>query len=266
MWRVERLLPALLLTVSLAAQTPPETFAPRLLPGEGLSVAGTDRVIQSFGEARREFPMGSLAMVAWLRLEGNDWAAQSVTYKCTGRMGAFPCWSPKGHGKLDLAKATQESCNLAYLTWVRQSAERWKKQIGAGAGRAFLEETFRPFLGNRLPPGDAIPEMTPAWIGDGDLLRTSPEAMLEWLLDPNQDQLLSLCRRLLLGSLRDLFQGDVWWMKAGTAPVPSEPGADSAWVVGSDGRTIAVLHLPRGRGKAEGVARFQALMGIPAKP
>jgi hypothetical protein len=54
-------------------------------------------------------------------------------------------------------------------------------------------------------------------------------------------------------------------MKTGTAPVISDPSATSAWVVGSNGRVFAVLHLPRGRGKAEGLARFQALMGISAK-
>jgi len=263
---IERLLLALLLAVPALAQAPAAAFAPRLLPGEGLSVAGGDRVVHSFGEARKEAPMGSLAKLVWLRLEGNDWAARSATYKCTGQMGEFRCWLQKGHGKVDLAKATQESCNLAFLSWARQSADRWRKQIGEGAGRAMLEEAFRPFLGNRLPPGDTIPDLTPAWIGDGDLLRTSPEAMLEWLLDPTQDQLLSQCRRLLVVGFREQFKLDSWWMKTGTAPVPSDPGATSAWVAGSDGETLAVLHLPEGRGKAEGLARFQALLGLPAKP
>jgi hypothetical protein len=263
MWTVKRLFLGLLLTGIGAAQTPK---APQLQPGEGLAVAGPDGVVQLFGEAQKEAPMGSLAKLAWLRLEGDDWAAQDVTYKCTGQMGAYHCWLPKGHGKVDLAKATQVSCNLAYLAWARQSSERWQRQLGEGAGRAMLEETFRPFLGDRLPPGDLIPDITPAWIGDGDLLRTSPEAMLQWLLDPNQEQLLRVCRRLLLGVLTEQFKDNAWWMKTGTAPVPSDPAVTSAWVVGSNSQVIAVLHLPQGRGKAEGVARFQALMGLPIKP
>lgn len=255
----------LLLTVPGLAQPAP-AFAPQLLPGEGLAVAGPEGVLQLFGEAKKEAPMGSLAKLVWLRLEGQEWLAQEVVFRCTGQAGSTSCWLPKGHGKVDLAKATRESCNLAYLAWARLSVERWKKYLGEGAGRARFEEGFGPFLGNRLPPGDTIPEVTPEWVGDGELLRTSPEAMLQWLLDPSQYQLQSLCRRLLLSAFAEQFKPEAWWMKTGTAPVPSDPSATSAWVVGSDGRTIAVLHLPRGRGKAEGLARFQALMGIPVKP
>ena len=108
--------------------------------------------------------------------------------------------------------------------------------------------------------------MTPEWVGDGTLLRISPEAMLQWLLDPNQELLLRQCRRLLLSNYAEQFKDNAWWMKTGTAPVISDPGSTSAWVVGSNGRVIAVLHLPQGRGKAEGLARFQALMGVPLKP
>lgn len=263
MWIGKRLFLGCFLSVLGMAQA---AFSPQLQPGEGLAVAGPEGPPQLFGEAQKEAPMGSLAKLVWLRLEGEDWAAQDLTFKCTGRLGPDACWLPKGHGKVDLAKATQESCNLAYLSWARMSAERWKKYLGEGAGRARLEETFRPFLGQRLPPGDKLPEITPVWIGDGELLRTSPEAMLRWLQDPSQDQLLSQCRRLLLGRFAEQFQEDAWWMKTGTGPVPSDPSATSAWVVGSDGRTIAVLHLPRGRGKAEGLARFRTLLGIPSKP
>ena len=55
-------------------------------------------------------------------------------------------------------------------------------------------------------------------------------------------------------------------MKTGTGSVPRDASATSAWVVGSNGQVIAVLHLPRGRGKAEGLARFREVLGLPAKP
>jgi hypothetical protein len=264
MWNWQRIFLGLLLTVSGLAQAP--SAAPQLQPGEGLAVAGPDGVIHLYGEAKQEAPMGSIAKLVWLRLEGDDWAAQDLIFKCKGQMGAYHCWLPKGHGRVDLAKATQESCNLAYLSWAQLSAARWKVILGEGAGRARFEETFSPFLGNRLPPGDTIPEMTPEWIGDGDLLRTSPEAMLQWLLDPNQELLLIRCRRLLLSAFAEQFNDSAWWMKTGTGPVLSDPSATSAWVVGSNSRIVAVLHLSRGRGKAEGLARFKTLMGMPSKP
>ncbi len=266
MWQCKRLFLGLLLTVLGTAQSSGTASAPQLLPGEGLALAGPDSVVQLFGEAKKEVPMGSIAKLVWLRLEGDDWATQDLVYKCTGQMGPYHCWLPKGHGKVDLAKATRESCNLAYLTWARMSAERWKREYGEGAGRARFEEAFSPFLGDRLPPGDTLPELTPAWIGAGELLRTSPEAMLQWLLDPSQELLLRRCRRLLLSAFAEQFKDDAWWMKTGTGPVLADASATSAWVVGSNGRIIAVLHLARGRGKAEGLARFQTLLGIPVKP
>ena len=253
----------LVLAVLGSAQT---AFVPKLEPGEGLAVAGPDGVAQLYGEVKKEWPMGSIAKLVWLRLEGDDWASQDLVYKCTGQMGPYHCWLPKGHGKVDLAKATQESCNLAYLTWAQMSVDRWKREIGEGAGRARFEETFGPFLGDRLPPGDTLPAMTPDWVGAGTLLRTSPEAMLHWLLDPSQELLLHRCRRLLLSAFTEQFKDHAWWMKTGTAAVLSDPSATSAWVVGSNGPVIAVLHLPRGRGKGEGLARFREVMGLPGKP
>ncbi|HWQ10585.1 MAG TPA: hypothetical protein VN436_15800 [Holophaga sp.] len=261
---MKRLVLGFCLTVAGVAQT---AFAPKLLPGEGLAVSAPEGTAQVYGEAKRESPMGSLAKLVWLRVAGEEWAAMGVSYKCTGQAGPYHCWLAKGHGKVDLSKATQESCNLAYLSWAQEAAQRWKRQLGEGAGRVLLEDAFRSFLGNRLPAGDLLPEITPPWVGDGDLLRTSPEAMLQWLQDPVQESMLSQVRRLLLGSFMNEFKGGGgWWMKTGTAPVPGDPAATSAWVVGSDGGTIAVLHLPQGRGKAEGLARFRAVMGLPDKP
>lgn len=259
---------ALAMAAAGSAQAPPgmdAAFESRLLAGEGLAVAGPDGVIHSYGEAKKEGPMGSLAKLVWLRLEGDEWAALDLVYKCTGQMGPYICWQPKGHGKVDLAKATQVSCNLAFLAWANLSVERWRRLLGDGAGRARLEECFGPFLGHRLPPGDAIPEMTPDWVGEGELLRTSPEAMVQWLTDPAQDVLLSRCRRLLLGFFGETYRAKEWWAKTGTAAVLSDPAATCAWVAGSNGQIVAVMRIPRGRGKVEGLERFRAVMGLPAK-
>ena len=54
-------------------------------------------------------------------------------------------------------------------------------------------------------------------------------------------------------------------MKTGTGPVPGAPGETCAWVAGSNGRVTAVLRLPRGRGRVDGLARFRDVLGLPAK-
>ena len=74
-----------------------------------------------------------------------------------------------------------------------------------------------------------------------------------------QAQLLAQARRLLIPSHVPERR---WWMKTGTAPTRHR-GSTCAWVAGSDGTRTAVLHLPTGRGKAEGLARFHQLLGIP---
>jgi hypothetical protein len=245
------------------ATTGPALAAP-LLPGEGLAMAGPDGTVYVFGEAAREAPMGSLAKLVWLKLEGADWGAMGVQFTCTGEWQGVHCWLPKGHGKVDLAKATQENCDLAYLAWARMSAQIWLKDYGEGAARARLEDAFGPFLGSRIPPGDGLPPISPAWVGDGDLLRTSPEAMVRWLMDPDQDQAVRLVRRLLLSFKQFNYQNDAWWIETGTAPVPGAAGATTAWAAGGNGKVLAVLHLPRGKGKADGLERFRAILNLPA--
>jgi len=262
MWNLKlfRALGAVLLCAALAAQDPdaPEP-RPELLPGEALAMSVDEKPARFFGEAAREHPMGSLAKLVWIRLEGEEWASAGVEFKCTGSDGTHSCWLKKGHGRVDVGKALRESCNLAFLSWAKLSATEWKKYIGEGAGRLHLEEGFRPFLGGRMPPGEQIPPMSLEWVGDGELLRTSPEGMLQWLMDPVQATLIATCRRHLTVKIgRD----ESWWIKTGTAPVPGEPGATSAWVAGGNGQVLAVFHMPRGRGKVEGMERFVKLMGI----
>jgi len=245
---------------------PPGLATPILQAGEGFAWASAEGTYKGFGEDSKEAPMGSLAKLLWLRLEGEEWAARMVTFKCKGELNGVYCWNRKGHGKVNLDKATLESCNLAFLAWSMESAERWKKDYGEGVARYRLEQVFKPFLGNRLKAGDSMPVLGPEWIGDGDLLRTTPLAMARWLADPDQEQLLSLCKRLMGGAFDGwLFKGAEWWFKTGTAPVPGDPTATSAWVAGSNGERSVVLHLPKGRGKAEGLARMKEILLLPKK-
>ena len=257
---------ALLCTCVLAAApaAPKAVPAPPLLAGEALAVAGSDGVVYLFGEASREAPAGSLAELGWLKLEGSSWSSMGVQFRCTGGRNGQTCFLPKGHGKVDLAQALQQNCGLAFLAWAQASEQGWLRDYGDGAARVRLEDAFAPFLGDRMPPGEGLPRLDAAWIGEGELLRTSPEILVRWLVDPAQDDTLRLCRRLLLSFRQSTFQEQVWWIVTGTAPVRSDPDSTSAWAVGSNGTVTAVLHLPLGTGKADGLQRFRAVMGIPA--
>ena len=181
-------------------------------------MAVQDGEVKSYGEARKEAPMGSLAKLLWVRIEGDEWGTRLVSFKCTGEWNGFHCWLKKGHGRVDLAKATAESCNLAYLSWVTESSQRWKIDYGDGVARLRLEEVFKPFLGDRLKAGDTLPTFGPEWVGDGELLRTTPEAMAKWLADPGQYELRNRCKRLLGGTFDGWITKEAaWWFKK-TAP------------------------------------------------
>jgi len=120
-------------------------------------------------------------------------------------------------------------------------------------------------VGNRLRPGGGMADFDSKWIGEGDLPRTSPEALLQWMLDPHQEVTLERCRRHLQGFIGSMIRGTTWWALVGTAPVPGAPGETCTWVTGSNGHVTCVLRLPKGQGRAEGLARFRTLMKIPDK-
>ncbi len=266
MWNLRFLLAGPLSALLLLAQPAPATVkTPVLLPGEGLAITLDGNAVYAYGEARKEAPMGSLAKLVWLRLEGAEWASRGVQFKCKGAAGPFTCWNRDGHGRVDLGKALQESCNLAFLFWIQDAQVRWRQDYGEAAARMRMEDVFAPFLGRRLPQGDALPPLTAAWVGDGELLRTSPEAFLRWLMEPDKAEVVAFGKRFLAGfwvEFRDLFGKEGWWFKTGTAPVPGEPGATSAWVAGGHGPALVVLHLPRGRGKQEGLLRIHEILGL----
>jgi hypothetical protein len=244
----------------------PGFSAPVLQPGEGFAWASADGTFKDFGEDSKEAPMGSLAELLWLRLEGEEWAARMVSFKCKGELSGLHCWNRKGHGKVDLAKAMVESCNLAFLVWSTESAERWKKDYGEGAARYRLDQVFRSFLGNRLKPGETLPVLGPEWIGDGDLLQTTPLAMAKWLADVEQEPVYNLCKRLLSGAFDGwITKSADWWFKTGASSGPVDSSATFTWVVGSNGERSVVLHLPKGRGKMEALARMKEILLLPKK-
>jgi len=255
----------LVLACALAAAPPPSAKVPMppLEQGEGLALAGTDKELYLFGDTQGESPMGQLAYLPWMKLEGSDWGTRNPFFKCEGVMNGEACSTAKGHGRVDLRRAVAEGCDLAILHWARMTALDWRANNGEGAARAQLEETFGPFLGRRLPPGDGLPPLDGAWVGDGGLLRTSPAALIAWLADPAQEQLLRDMRRLLLNPVKETYVPGAWWVLLATAEVPSQPGVYASWAVGSNDRGVAVLRLPPGKGRAEALARFQAVLMIP---
>lgn len=265
------LLAAGLLTASTQAQDHPKPTAqapatptpkgPVLESGEGFAVGLSDGSVQVFGEGRREGPMGSLAELVWMDLEESEWESRMLLFKCTGKIKDELCGPPKGHGRVDLAKALQVDCHHAFQAWVQLSGALWKEAYGTGAARVRLVEAFGPFLGKRLPQGNDLPELTAAWIGQGDLLRTSPEAFARWLADPAQESLLDKARR----NLNHFFSDSSWWFQTGTAPVLGDPATTTTWVAGGDGARVFVLSLPPGKNRIEALARLKAILGLPKK-
>jgi len=260
------LLATLAAALCLGAQPDPaERKAPTLRPGEGFAITLGDGLVRAHGEARQEAPMGSLAQLVWMRMEGADWASQGVRFKCTGTAGPFTCGNREGHGRVDLGKALSADCSLAFLFWISNAQDRWKSDFGEAAARVRMEEVFAPFLGRRLKAGDSLPVLTAAWVGEGDLLRTSPEAFLRWLMEPEQSEVVTFGKRFLAGNwveVKELFGKEDWWFKTALAPLPGEPAVSSAWVVGGQGQALVVLRLPRCRGKQEALARLREILGL----
>jgi len=260
----------LLVGLGLGAQSAEASGKP-LLPGlvleagEGLAVALGDNEVQLLGEARTEAPLGGLAKLVWMRLEGADWTSRGLRFKCTGSLAPFLCTTVKGHGRVDVAGALREDCDLAFLAWIADSKRRWLEEYTEAPARLRLMEGFGPFLGGRLPFSEHLPDFSTAWVGQGDLLRSSPEAFLRWLKAPGNEEVISFGKRCLAGywvEFRDLFGKEGWWFKTASVSHPGVPAQTIGWVVGGRGPLVAVLRIPKGRGEVEGLRRFRQLLGI----
>jgi hypothetical protein len=269
MWKAGvRTLLGLVLGAALLA-APPRKKAPPvpppLLPGEALALATPDHEVFCFGDAASESPMGGLSHLVWTQLEGEAWLSDDVGFRCVGKAGPYHCSYAAGHGKVDLQRAMLVGCNLAFMGWARSSAERWAIDYGEGAARTRLLDSFGPFLGRRLPDEEGVPELNMDWFGEGDLLRTSPGALMRWLVDPAQEAALRLYRRLALTFYDETFGKNVWWIDPELAPVTGAPKTFQAWAVGGNDLVVAILRLPPGSTRAEAQARFTAIM-VPKKP
>ena len=245
----------------------PEIALPALAlkPGEGLALAFEGGEPRSFGEARAVTPMGGLAKLVWLRMEGASWSSGGVKFRCAGAAGSLACGGAPGHGTVTLAKALQEDCDLAFLAWISGAQGHWLQDYGPEVARYRLQEVFEPFLGRRLPAGQGLPVFTASWVGDGDLLRTSPEAFLRWLLQPENAEVATFGRRLLAGywvEVNVLLGRENWWFKAALAQVPGAPSVTSAWVAGGRGSTLVVFRAPRGTSQPAALARLRELLGL----
>ena len=245
----------------------PEIGMPALVlkPGEGLALAIEGGDIRTFGEARAVTPMGGLAKLVWLRMEGATWSSGGVKFRCAGAAGSLACGGAPGHGTVTLAKALQEDCDLAFLAWISGAQGHWLQDYGPEVARYRLQEVFEPFLGRRLPAGQGLPVLTAPWVGDGDLLRTSPEAFLRWLLLPENAEVAGFGRRLLAGywaEVNVLLGRESWWFKTALARVPGEPSVTSAWVAGGRGSTLVVFRAPPGTSRPAALARLRELLGL----
>lgn len=230
---------------------------PPLQPGEALAVADRRGEVQLQGDARRAGPLGDLACLPWLRLEGFVWGSSKVDFHCKGQAGDLACTTPKGHGRLDLRRAFERNCRLALLAWIRASAVRWEKLEGSAIARLRLLETFGPFLGKRLPAGEALPAFGLAWAGAGDLLQASPESLAGWLADPAQETAASLFQRYGAGFFEGTFSAEPSWAYVGGAEGAEGP---ATWVVVGRREAVAVLRLPGAQGREQALRRAEAIL------
>lgn len=234
-----------------------------LLPGEGLVICAGDAPPKAYGAVDRPSPMGALARLPWLSLLGTEWGSEEVRFRCTGGDTPFPCGGPKGHGRVDLGGALRKGCDRAFMAWIEASMDDWRHDLGGSVARMQVLEVFEPFVGRRLAPGDDLPALTPAWIGRGELLQTSPAGLARWLQDPRQMELLASLQRFGSGYFVDikvLLGREGWWILPATAP---DGGSGTrAWVLAGRGDLVVILRLPAGRGEAEGVARLRAILDV----
>jgi hypothetical protein len=234
---------------------------PALRPGEGLALAATSGDVQLHGEARTEGPLGDLACLPWLRLEGYVWSSGKFIFPCKGSLGGFACTVPKGHGRVDLRKAFECNCRLALLAWIHVSAAGWAKLEGPMMARMKVQEVFQPFLGSRMPKGEAMPAFGMEWAGEGGLLRASPESLAGWLADPAQEQAESMFRRYGAG----FFEGDVGDYQGWTYVGRAGSGAEACtWVAGGQRGKAAALRMPGTPKREEALRRFRELLRAPA--
>lgn len=244
---------ALCVSACLLEAAPPTA----LKPGEGLAIATLAGDLQVRGEAQREGPLGDLACLPWLRLEGFVWSSARLSFHCKGGAAGAVCSLPAGHGRVDLRTAFERNCRLALRAWIGHSAAGWTKMEGPVMARMKLQEVFQPFLGARFPRGEELPAFGMEWAGEGELLRASPAALARWLADPAQEPAESMFRRYGAG----FFEGDVGdyqgWTYVGRAGTGPEA---CTWVAGGLRGGAAALRMTGAPSRDQALKRFRELL------
>lgn len=240
-------------------QPPPVQPPVPLQAGESLVLTAPDGQCAAFGEAEKPSNMGGLAKLLWLNLDGDEWSAMDVQFRCKGEMQGVKCSCPKGHGKVDLSSALKEDCHLAVYAWAQMSLARNNRIYGEGAQSLRMKEAFGPFLDKayRWPVGALA--ITPEWVGQGELLRTSPKALMQWLTEARQELLLLRCRRHLQGYIQRYYRNDDWWTFATQSQSQAK---EHTWVLGGNGVLLAVLRMDAAKDQKSAVERFKQVLGI----
>ena len=228
--------------------------APQLKPGEAFVVLDANGKLQAWGDAKTPHPLGQMAKLVWIQMCGEDWASMDVYWDCRNPT----CQPPKGHGRVNLAKAFQVDCDDAFLYWANWERKDWVDQEGDGVARMQLMNVFGPFLGDRVPKEGPLPDITPEWMGRGDLLQASPEAFLGWLGTPENATALRMPREFLKGFFAVALDSRKWWFKPGVC-------SQGTWVLAGDGQSAALLFMTMPQTPKEAVARIQEALGIGKK-
>lgn len=246
------MLRALILSTLLAFPALGQT--PQLKPGEAFLTLDADGKPKTWGDVKTPHPLGQMAELVWLKSAGADWAGLDVYWDCKNP----GCQPPKGHGRVDLRKAFRLDCMDAFLYWANWERKEWVEQQGEGVTRMQVMADFGPFLGDRVPKEGPLPEFTPDWLGNGNLLQASPEQFITWAAMPENQGVLTMCREFLSGFFAVTFDSRKWWFKPAV-------GSQGTWVLAGDGQSVALLFISMPETPKDAVQRMKEIMGVGKK-
>ena len=175
---------------------------------------------------------------------------------------ASRCWTPSGHGRVDLARAFARSCNAYFLALARATPEEALARALSSAGFE-VPRPISPEAAVGLGPLASLPRVSPA-----ALLRAYRDlAVRPW---PSRDDL----RRALLDGMRAAARDGTGaalgrrgaLVKTGTVPaLDGRPLATSGWALAADaaGERLALALLADGTGAEAAAALGEELRGAP---
>ncbi|MBK8594868.1 MAG: hypothetical protein IPP07_05115 [Holophagales bacterium] len=211
-------------------------------------------------EAAKPRPVGSLqkpwVVAAWAEAHPDE---EPPVVDCTGESR---CWTPAGHGRVDLARAFAQSCNSYFLVLARATPEELRARALERAGFR-LSRPLSPEATIGLGPLASLPRVSPAaLLGAYRDLLTRP-----W---PSRDDL----RLALVDGMRAAAVDGTGaalavrgaFVKTGTVPsLDGRPQATSGWalVASAGGESLALALLPDGTGAGAAAALGAELRGEP---